>query len=277
MLPVWRRLDKATTISPVGSGVDCGCGRPTLVGMQAPDALSSTAPSQRANQPAPREAVVRRGLGIGGLLARGRRLPNRRRLGLGVSILAWGAAIVLAAGCTYDDGRTLRDPASDATLPPFRTELPTPTSPPTAPPATPITVETPAWEADDLIPDDHTCAGDGDRPTISWTSSGQGVETVVMVSDANGDRQMIVAGIDPSITELPANAIEIGTLVLGDLDAGDWIAPCPPDGQSRDYYLSVYELSSESGLEPDVDAVTAQAAVDERTVARGVLRAVAVG
>jgi len=207
-----------------------------------------------------------------------RRAPTRHRNSFG-PLAALLLVMPLAGGaCVVDEGRDLAAPRSDQTIPPFRTSVAQTDPGVTLPPVEALDISTDGWEPNTEIPTRFTCDGEGVRPEIRWSApASTTAEIVLMVSDGQGDRQLIVSGMEPDTVSLPAGPIEAGTVVLGDLDRNDWNPPCPAEAQREDYYLSVYALDEEVGLEVGVDPVDAVNSVDRLTVARGVQQAFADG
>ncbi|MFZ8901069.1 MAG: YbhB/YbcL family Raf kinase inhibitor-like protein [Ilumatobacteraceae bacterium] len=113
------------------------------------------------------------------------------------------------------------------------------------------------WNDGQPIPIDHTCSGDGVSPPLVW--SGAPIETqsfalVVTDLDATGPTgaplvHWVVANIDPFVTTIgtggsAAGAIEgVNDLGRPDVPIVGWSPPCPPNGETHTYLVTLYALS----------------------------------
>ena len=112
------------------------------------------------------------------------------------------------------------------------------------------------WNDGQPIPIDHTCSGDGVSPPLVW--SGAPIDPVLR---SGGDRSRrhrtdgaplvhwVVANIDPFVTTIgtggsAAGAIEgVNDLGRPDVPIVGWSPPCPPNGETHTYLVTLYALS----------------------------------
>lgn len=227
--------------------------------------------------------------------------PRRRRLVLAGLLAA--ATLGLVVACS-EDGREMRPPKPDQNLSIITTTIdpvdsaediatidtaaPTSSSPgPSAsePAGTGFTVQAP-WADGGEIDPRHTCDGDDISPALSWSGvPDDAVElAIVMLDDdavATGDGGFIhwvVAGIDPSITEvaereIPPGAYE-GTNGFSTADAPQvgYGGPCPPPGEpAHTYRLEIHALDQQIELGEAANGADLLAAIDFASIERAVV------
>src|SRR2546426_7353812 len=118
----------------------------------------------------------------------------------------------------------------------------------------PLTLSSPAFANNALIPVRHTCDGDNVSPALSWSDVPDGTaEMVLLFEDSDGPGgtfvQWVVYGLDPESGGLEEGKTPAGALG-GQNDYGrtDFAAPCPPVGRPHRYIFTLLALSEPSGL-----------------------------
>lgn len=211
------------------------------------------------------------------------------------------ATLGLAATCS-EDGREMRPPSPDQNLSIITTTIdpvdgaedvaPTDTaaltsSTPTLPgtDAASFQVRAP-WRDGDEIDARHTCDGEDVSPALSWSGVPEdAVElAIVMLDDdaiTTGDGGFIhwvVAGIDPSITEMsegeiPPGAYE-GTNGFSTADAPrvGYAGPCPPTGEpAHTYRIEIHALDQQIELGAGASGADLLTAIDFSSIERAVV------
>src|SRR2546429_9197691 len=120
----------------------------------------------------------------------------------------------------------------------------------------PLTLSSPAFGNNALIPVRHTCDGDNVSPALSWSDVPDGTaEMVLLFEDSDGPGGTFVQwggyGRDPEAAGLEEGktpAVALG----GQNDYGrtDFAAPCPPVGRPHRHIFTLLALSSPRRL-PD--------------------------
>ena len=193
------------------------------------------------------------------------------------------ASIVLVSGfasaCSTDDGREMKPP-SDAQI--ASTQTTTTVAAETtlavldggdgAPIDTTVdggtgvvlTITAP-WSDGDVIPDEFRCAGPDASPEISWTgvpSEAKSLALVLVDEDAPDYTHWVVANIDPSTTALLAGSVDPNA-VQATNSAGSigFSGPCPPEGETHAYSLSLYALNQVLEVQNGDDGAAMQDAI----------------
>ena len=188
-------------------------------------------------------------------------------------------AALVVAGCDTGDGRALEPPAPGATAPPV------PTSTTVAPATTavlgtapasdvPLTLASPAFAEGGPIPARQSCDGEELSPALTWSGVPAGtVELAVTVVDPDAAGgpfvHWVVTGIDPVVTGfgeggLPESASEVRP----------WIGPCPPEGETHTYVVTLYALTDGLALPADAGPEDALAALGSMPAPTAVLTGV---
>jgi Raf kinase inhibitor-like YbhB/YbcL family protein len=154
-------------------------------------------------------------------------------------------ALLLVAGCSTDDGRTLRPPPPGATAPPRTTES-TVFQP--SPADLAFVVTSSSFIDGGEIPERHTCNGADIAPAVSWSGFPAGaVEFAVMVTDRDAGEFLhwAVWGIPGSVTSLAEGSLPAGAKQAAN-DFGDvgWSGPCPPEGPAHRYVFQVHAMEA---------------------------------
>ena len=164
-------------------------------------------------------------------------------------VVALAAGLGLVAAACSTDGRSMRPPSPDQTA----TILVTTTIGPIV--SGPASVDGPIisipWASGGAIPAQFTCKGDNVNPAIGWSALPEGTAEVAIAMtdlDANDFVHWVVAGLDPSVGQVPQNGVpEDAVQSLNDFGSPGYKGPCPPSG-THSYAITVYALREPSGL-----------------------------
>lgn len=169
--------------------------------------------------------------------------------------------LTLVASCSSDDGRTLRPPRADQgeTVAPVTT------------PAPQAFAVTGPWSEGDRIDARYTCSGENVSPPLSWTAGPEGtVSYAVTIDDLDKPdaRHWVVANIDAATLALAEGTVPAGAVVAAVADgSARYDGPCPPDGESHDYVVTVYAVSQVLEVQNGDDPATLRAAIEAATIA----------
>ncbi|MGA0863694.1 MAG: YbhB/YbcL family Raf kinase inhibitor-like protein [Ilumatobacteraceae bacterium] len=186
----------------------------------------------------------------------------RRRSRLTVARVASVLAAALAtASCASDDGRTLRPPRADQGETVAVVTTPAPQE---------FSVTGP-WSEGAAIDIRYTCDGENISPPLSWTPGPSGTVTYALVVDdldAPEARHWVVANIDAATLSLGEGVLPDGavTAQLADGSSG-FAGPCPPDGETHDYVITVFAVSQVLEAQNGDDPATLRAAIEGATLA----------
>lgn len=174
-----------------------------------------------------------------------------------VAVVGLVIALVALTACDTGDGRALRPPTEPA---PTTTTTEPPASFPTQIEAEDTVAPTPTlpaemlfevfapWRDGAVIDPRYTCDGLDVAPAIAWVGVPDGtVEVAITVLDetADGLVHWIVVGIDPSIGSSPESGAPAGSTVLpNSFGEVGWTGPCPPEGATHEYRVTVHALSA---------------------------------
>jgi Raf kinase inhibitor-like YbhB/YbcL family protein len=117
-----------------------------------------------------------------------------------------------------------------------------------------LTLSSPSFKNNELVPVQHTCDGDNVSPALSWSDVPEGTaELVLLFEDPDGPGgtlvQWVVFGLDPALGGLEEGKIPAGALGgKNDYGRSDWSGPCPPVGRAHRYIFTLLALSEPSGL-----------------------------
>lgn len=204
--------------------------------------------------------------------------PRTRAPSLLTVVVAVLLALTTACG---SDGKTLEPPPPGATAPlrPTSTTLGVSSEGGTAAPGL-LALESPDFEAGGPLAEATTCLGEGRSPTLTWSGLPEGtVEVAVVMTDPDDDLfvNWVVAGLDPT-SGVPAGEVPAGAVqALNSAGTPGYSPPCPAQGETHLIELTLYALSTPSGVTPDMTAEQARATLDGSTSARAVVTATATG
>ena len=150
-----------------------------------------------------------------------------------------------------------------------------------APKAT-LTITSPGFPAEGMIPAKYTCAGANVSPPLSWTGVPAGTRTLALICDdpdAPGGTWVhwvifnlpvtastLVEKID-TVPTLP-NATRQGVNDFGKIGYG---GPCPPPGKPHHYFFKLYALDARLSLKAGATKKDLLQAMDGHVVAEGFL------
>lgn len=121
------------------------------------------------------------------------------------------------------------------------------------------------WADGEAIPARYRCVGPEASPEISWTGVPEGTRSLALVlidEDAPDDTLWVVANIDPSTTSLLAGSVDPNA-VQAKNSAGTigFSGPCPPEGETHAYSLSLYALDQVLEVQNGDDGATMEDAI----------------
>ncbi|MBM3730282.1 MAG: YbhB/YbcL family Raf kinase inhibitor-like protein [Actinobacteria bacterium] len=181
-----------------------------------------------------------------------------------------------ASACGTDDGREMQQPsdaqiASAQTTTTFAAET-TLSGLDGAPIDTTVdgggsvvlTVTAP-WADGDTIPDAFRCAGPEASPEVSWTgvpAEAKSLALVLVDEDAPDYTHWVVANIDPATSTLLGGSVDPNAVQARN-SAGSigFSGPCPPEGQTHAYSLSLYALDQVLEVQNGDDGAAMQNAI----------------
>ena len=169
--------------------------------------------------------------------------------------------LMVVASCASDDGRTLRAPRPD------QGES---VAPATTPPAQDFAV-TGTWSDGGAIDARYTCAGANVSPPLSWTPGPEGTVTYAVTIDDLDEpdtRHWVIANIDAATLAIAEGTTPEGAVVAAvDDGTARYDGPCPTEGESNDYVVTLYAVSQVLEAQPGDDPTTLRAAIEAATLA----------
>ena len=186
------------------------------------------------------------------------------------------------AACDTGDGKTLRPPTEP---------LPTTTTSSTVAPPNPMetastlattTTLAPAgfrlltpWADGGPIGDAYTCAGADESPPLSWTSVPDGAAQLAVVFvdlDATDDAgapfvHWVVTSVDPSVSSFAGNGLPPGAVArTNDFGEAAYGGPCPPEGETHRYELTVHALNQALDVADDTPTAEVVGRIGELSI-----------
>ena len=146
-----------------------------------------------------------------------------------------------------------------------------------------LDVTSPAFADGGLIPAKYSCDGDDVPFPLDWSGEPGTTQSYVLIfddPDAPGDDPYVhwlMYDIPPIISgfesvsrdsRLPNGAAQ-GENSRGDIG---YAGPCPPEGQTHTYVMTVYALDAALGLAPGASRDDVEAAIEGHVVGAGELR-----
>ena len=127
------------------------------------------------------------------------------------------------------------------------------------------------WRDGAAIDSRHTCDGANVSPPLSWSAAPAGTrEIAITMSDEQAPTfvHWAIAGLSPDTVtideaEIPAGAIQ----AVNGAGGTGYTGPCPPQGQTHTYVITVHFLDSETELSDGADGADFVLAVDAATLA----------
>ncbi|NNE11028.1 MAG: YbhB/YbcL family Raf kinase inhibitor-like protein [Ilumatobacter sp.] len=181
-------------------------------------------------------------------------------------------SVMVSTSCGDRTGKTLDPPV----FPPPATTTTTSPGPPvtaaTLPPEPAPLVLVAPWVDDTVIPERHTCRGEGVPPALSWANAPVGtIELAITVTDLDADDQVlwIVYGIPPvdggSRDGMPPDGAFEWVNSSG---TNGWEPPCPPPGEIHRYRFTVHALNQQLEAADDAPARDVISLIDVLTIDR---------
>jgi Raf kinase inhibitor-like YbhB/YbcL family protein len=163
--------------------------------------------------------------------------------------------MLLVSACASGDGKSLQPPTAppptSTSLPNFEADNDPADYEDQLPGAGEFTIALP-WVPDGEMDNRFGCAGAGLSPSIAWEAAPDGTaEIAVVISDEAGRAHWMLLGIDPSVIALPEGVTTRDLLSQGvevvpnDFGEQGWTPPCPAEGSSERYIVTVYALSQQ--------------------------------
>lgn len=187
------------------------------------------------------------------------------------------ASVAIASACSTDDGRDMKQPsvaqiastqttttlATDTTFAALEDGAPLDTTVDGGV-AVVLTVTAP-WADGDTIPEAYRCAGPEASPEISWTgvpADAKSLALVLVDEDAPEYTHWVIANIDPATSALLAGSVDPNA-VQATNSAGTigFSGPCPPEGETHAYSLSLYALDQVLEVQNGDDGAAMQDAI----------------
>lgn len=188
---------------------------------------------------------------------RTRRTP---RAGLLVAV----TACIVLASCSTDDGRKMSPPGAGQT----ESVAPATTVDP-GQAGSPLLLSVP-WTEGGAIDPRFTCDGNNTSPALSWTGGPAEVSAwAVILTDLDSPEfaHWTVANIDAATTALDEGQVPDLAVVGMNSDAKpDWTGPCPPEGSTHRYSLSVYALGQVIEAQSGDPSASLRAAIESAAV-----------
>ena len=136
-----------------------------------------------------------------------------------------------------------------------------------------LSVESPAFENNKLIPAKYTCDGENVNPPLNIEGVPEETKSLVLIVD-DPDAPMgtfdhwVVWNIQPT-GRIGENTVP-GTEGISSYRKHSYGGPCPPSGTHR-YFFKVYALDTKLNLNPDSKKKNVEKAMESHTLAKGEL------
>lgn len=125
----------------------------------------------------------------------------------------------------------------------------------------------------------YTCSGTDTSPPLSWTAGPEGTVTYAVTIDDLDDpdaRHWVVANIDASTLALSEGTVPDGAVVASVADgSARYAGPCPAEGESHDYVVTVFAVSQVLEAQSGDDPATLRAAIEAASLAEATTEFVA--
>lgn len=137
-----------------------------------------------------------------------------------------------------------------------------------------LTITSPAFENNQLIPAKYTCDGDDVNPPLTIEGVPEGTKTLALIID-DPDAPMgtwdhwIVWNIPATTTKIAENTVP-GTEGVNSWRKRAYGGPCPPYGTHR-YFFKVYALDTKLSLSPNSNKRDVEKAMQGHVLAEGEL------
>ena len=137
-----------------------------------------------------------------------------------------------------------------------------------------LSVMSPTFENNQLIPAKYTCDGDDVNPPLAIDGVPEGTKTLALIVD-DPDAPMgtwdhwIVWNIPATASKIAENTVP-GTEGMNDFRRRSYGGPCPPSGTHR-YFFKVYALDVKLDLSPTSRKRDVEKAMQGHVLAKGEL------
>lgn len=139
-----------------------------------------------------------------------------------------------------------------------------------------LTLNSPAFQEGESIPNKYTCDGENVSPPLSWSGAPEEAESLVLfVDDPDAPSGTFVHWV---LFNIPA---DLDSLAEGDSGGGiqgrtsfrqqSYGGPCPPRGSEHRYFFKLYALGASLELQPSVTKAEVEAAMRGQVLAQGQL------
>lgn len=129
---------------------------------------------------------------------------------------------------------------------------------------------TPPWAEGASIDPRHTCDGTNISPAVSWAGAPEGTASFAVILtdlDAPEYAHWTVANIDGSSDGISEGSTGDLAVVAMNSDAKpDYAGPCPPEGETHRYSLSVYAVSQVLEAQNGDGAPSLRAAIEAAAI-----------
>ena len=137
-----------------------------------------------------------------------------------------------------------------------------------------LSVTSPAFENNKLIPAKYTCDGDDVNPPLTIEGIPEGTKTLALIVDdpdcpTGTWDHWIVWNIPATASKIEENTIP-GTEGMNDFRRRSYGGPCPPSGTHR-YFFKVYALDAKLDLSPTSRKRDVEKAMQDHVLAKGEL------
>jgi Raf kinase inhibitor-like YbhB/YbcL family protein len=145
-----------------------------------------------------------------------------------------------------------------------------------------LQIESDAFESEGAIPQRYTCDGEDLSPSLSWSESPAGTQSLVLICDdpdapVRTWNHWLLFNIPATARSLPEGIPADPTVEgAGTHGANSWHqlgygGPCPPKGSAHRYYFQLYALDISLGLGPGASKNEVERAMMDHVLAEGQL------
>jgi Raf kinase inhibitor-like YbhB/YbcL family protein len=134
-----------------------------------------------------------------------------------------------------------------------------------------LTITSPDFDHEGEIPEQFTCDGGDNRPTLNVLGIPEGTKSLVVIMEdpdvtITTFNHWLVWNIPPEET-ISGNSVP-GIQGNNSLGKNNYLGPCPPGGTHR-YFFKVYALNDMLNLDPDSNKNKLERAMEGHVLAQG--------